>query len=126
VRNIVRANVAVAESRAAAGRLLNIACGGRYSLLELLNRLDPILGLEAAHVFESQRVGVIENTHVSLAQAEQVIVFTATVDFEVGLRKTVDWFRDSMVTSRTLWKPDIGSDARHHVLGVGSGVTSQG
>ena len=126
VRNIVRANVAAAESRAAAGRIMNIACGGRYSLLELLNRLETILGVEAAPVFESRRVGDIEHSQASIEQAEQVIGFTATVDFEEGLRKTVDWFRDSMVTSRTLWKPDIGSDARHHVFGVGSGVTSQG
>jgi len=126
VRNIVRANVAAAESPAAAGRIMNIACGGRYSLLELLNRLEAILGVEASPVFERRRVGDIEHSQACIDQAEKVIGFAATVDFEEGLRKTVDWFRDSMVPARTLWKPDVGSDTRPPVFGIRSGVASQG
>lgn len=125
VRNIVRANVAAAESPAAAGRIMNIACGGRYSLLELLNRLEAILGVEASPVFERRRVGDIEHSQACIDQAEKVIGFAATVDFEEGLRKTVDWFRDSVVPTSTLWKPDVGSESLPTVFGLRSGVASQ-
>src|SRR5215468_2872375 len=44
VDNVVEANLRASEAEGAAGRFFNVACGGRYSLLDLLARIKDILG----------------------------------------------------------------------------------
>ncbi|HXG67255.1 MAG TPA: SDR family NAD(P)-dependent oxidoreductase, partial [Blastocatellia bacterium] len=43
VENVVEANLLAAEAEGIAGKSFNIACGGRYTLLDLLDRLKKII-----------------------------------------------------------------------------------
>ncbi|MEK6289035.1 MAG: SDR family oxidoreductase [Acidobacteriota bacterium] len=93
VDNVVDANLLAAEVDGVAGQAFNVACGGRYTLLDLLARLKEILGSDIEPIHEAARAGDVRDSQASIEAAEQAFGYRVSVDFEEGLRKTVDWYR---------------------------------
>jgi UDP-glucose 4-epimerase len=75
-----------------AGRAFNVACGGRYTLLQLLARLKEILGSDIEPVHEAARAGDVRDSQASIEAAEQGFGYRVSVDFDEGVRRTVDWY----------------------------------
>ena len=94
VEDVVDANLAAASApaEAASGRVFNIACGGSHSLLELLDGLSHIIGVNPEPVYVEARAGDIRASQADVAAARQALGFVASVGFEEGLRRTVDWY----------------------------------
>jgi UDP-glucose 4-epimerase len=95
VANIVQANMAAASCKEAAGQIMNIACGGRFSLLELLDRLKTLLNKEFSPILHPWRVGDVRHSQASIERAKQVLDFSPLVDFNEGLRETVAWYQQN-------------------------------
>ena len=93
VDNVVNANLLAAEAEGVAGRAFNGACGGRYSLLELLSRLKDLLGSDISPIHEPGRAGDVRDSQASVNAAKEALGYSVSVDFEEGLRRTVDWYR---------------------------------
>ena len=93
VENVVEANLRASEAEGIAGRAFNVACGGRYSLLELLDRMKAILRSDINPIHEAPRAGDVRDSQASIAAAEQGFGYRVTVDFDEGLRRTVEWYR---------------------------------
>ncbi|MCI0487331.1 MAG: SDR family oxidoreductase [Blastocatellia bacterium] len=93
VENVVEANLLAAEAEAVAGRVFNVACGGRYTLLELLDRLKEIIGSDTEPLHEAARAGDVRDSQASIEAAERALGYRVMVDFDEGLRRTVDWYR---------------------------------
>lgn len=93
VENNVRANVLAATAPEAAGKVMNVACGRSYSLLELLDAINDVLGTEVKPRFEEARAGDVKHSLADVSKAQQLIGYDVTVDFHEGLRRTVDWYR---------------------------------
>ena len=96
VDNVVDANLLAAEAEGVAARAFNVACGGRYTLLDLLARLKEILGSDIEPIHEAARAGDVRASQASIEAAEQALGYRVSVDFEEGLRKTVDWYREQV------------------------------
>ncbi|MFY9610931.1 MAG: SDR family oxidoreductase [Blastocatellia bacterium] len=94
VENVVDANLLAAEAEGAAGEAFNVACGGRYSLLDLLGRLKGIIGRGIEPLHEAARTGDVRNSQASLEKAQKGLGYQASIDFEEGLRRTVEWYRE--------------------------------
>ena len=92
IDNVVQANVAAALSPTAAGRIMNVACGDRWSLLELVNQLEAILQCEVGLDFKDTRVGDVKHSQACIAVAQEVLGFKPTVSFDEGLKRTVAHF----------------------------------
>jgi len=92
VDNIVQANMAAAESKTANGQVMNIACGERWSLLDLVGRLEDILQCKVDMVFHEQRAGDVLHSQASIAAAQNLLAYVPAVDFDEGIRRTVAWF----------------------------------
>jgi UDP-glucose 4-epimerase len=97
VENVVNANMLAADAPGAAGRAFNVACGGRYTLLDLLARLKEILGSDIEPIHEAARAGDVRDSQASIEAAERALGYRVSIDFEEGLRKTVDWYRQQVV-----------------------------
>jgi len=95
VDNVVEANLLASEADSAAGKFLNVACGGRYTLLDLLSKIKETLRSDIEPVHESARPGDIRDSQASIEAAKAVLGYRVSVDFEEGLRRTVEWFRDN-------------------------------
>lgn len=93
VENVVEANLRASEADGIAGRAFNVACGGRYTLLDLLSKLKAILRSDIEPLHEPTRAGDVRDSQASIAAAEQGFDYRVTVDFNEGLRRTVEWYR---------------------------------
>ncbi|MEW6130304.1 MAG: SDR family oxidoreductase [Acidobacteriota bacterium] len=94
VENVVEANLLASEAEGVAGQYFNVACGGRYTLLELLNLMKAHLGSDVEPIHEAARTGDVRDSQASIEAAEKSLGYRILVDFNEGLRRTVEWYRD--------------------------------
>ena len=93
VDNVVDANLLASEASGAAGQAFNVACGGRYTLLDLLARLKEILGSDIEPIHEASRAGDVRDSQASIEAAERALGYRVSVGFEEGLRRTAEWYQ---------------------------------
>jgi UDP-glucose 4-epimerase len=82
------------EVPAEAAIVANIACGERYTLLELVTAINGVLGTEIEPIHGPTRPGDVLHSQASIERARQVLGYTPEVGFEEGLRRTVSWFEN--------------------------------
>ncbi len=72
---------------------VNLAFGTRTDLLDLVTRLEAVLGhvVEVEHV--EPRPGDVRHSTASGARLEALFPDVVPVDLDAGLKATVDWFR---------------------------------
>jgi UDP-glucose 4-epimerase len=93
IDNVVHGNLLAAEAPNAVGRTINVACGQSYTLLELVDGINRILGTRIEPVFEPPRVGDVRDSLADISAARQLLKYEPTVSFEEGLRRTIDYYR---------------------------------
>ena len=90
VSNAVHANLLAATTTAPlTGEVVNIGCGGRYSLLRLLEVMQASLGTNVTPHFEPTRAGDVRDSEASIAAAKALIGYEPVTQFEQGLRATL-------------------------------------
>ncbi len=101
VANVVRANLLACECDNAVGKVMNVACGARYTLLDLYAALAKIMGTEIEPVFAAPRPGDVKHSLAAIDVARQALGYEPTVGWEEGLRRTVEWYRsiDNVATA---------------------------
>jgi len=97
VSNNVEANLLAATAPDVSGGIFNIACGKRYTLLELLDVLSNIIEVKVEKVHTESRPGDVRHSLASISQAEAQLGYQMSVDFEEGLRRTVAWYRHRLM-----------------------------
>lgn len=95
IDNVVEGNLLACTAPAAVGETINLAAGGRVTLNDLVARLNDILGSDLAPIHAAERPGDILHSQADISKARELLGFEPTVDFSEGLRRTVDWYRDS-------------------------------
>ncbi|HET8674588.1 MAG TPA: SDR family oxidoreductase [Blastocatellia bacterium] len=93
VENVVEANLLASEVENVAGGVYNIACGGRFTLLELLGKLKQIIGSDIDPIHEPARAGDVRDSQAGIEAATEALGYSVKVDFDEGLRRTVEWFQ---------------------------------
>jgi UDP-glucose 4-epimerase len=92
VENNVNANLLACEREGVGGAAMNIACGGSFTLLELVEALNRILGTNVQPTFSDSRPGDVKHSKADISLAKQLLGYEVTVDFEEGLRRLVAQF----------------------------------
>ena len=94
IDDVVLANLAAAKAPADAcsGKAYNIAGGHAYSLLDLLDILGEINGVESHPVFSDPRPGDVRHTQADITAARLDLGHAPRVAFHEGLRRTVEWY----------------------------------
>lgn len=96
VENNVRANILAATTdKPVSGKVINIACGTSYSLLDLLNVINEALGKNVEPVFAPARVGDVKHSLADIAMARELLGYDVFVDFAAGMRRTVEWYMNN-------------------------------
>jgi nucleoside-diphosphate-sugar epimerase len=93
IDNVVNANLAACERGEGKGEPINIACGERYSLLQLLQVIGRFLGVDPNPEFLPLRAGDVRDSQASIDRARRLLGFEPDVGFEAGLERTVEYFR---------------------------------
>lgn len=96
VENVVRGNILAATADCeACGQIYNVACGGSYSVLDLLNGINKILGTNIEPAFVESRIGDVRNSRADISRAKVDLGYEVAVSFEEGLRRTIEWYCDN-------------------------------
>ena len=93
IDNVVEANVLAAE-REATGAAVNIGCGGRITVNELVDRLNELLGTEIEPIYTDPRPGDVCHSHADISKAAGLLGYDPDIGFDVGLKRTVEAFKD--------------------------------
>jgi UDP-glucose 4-epimerase len=92
VDNVVAANLAALRCERLSGEAINVACGERRTLLDVIEVLRAISGTEHQVSHLEARPGDVRHSQASIERAAAILGFHPTVQFQEGLRKTYDWY----------------------------------
>jgi len=95
IDNAVSANLLAAHAPAAhvAGRVFNVATGTRIDLNQTFQALKKLTGYRGEVKHGPEREGDIKHSLADISRAETAFGYKPTVNFEEGLRRTVEWYR---------------------------------
>jgi UDP-N-acetylglucosamine 4-epimerase len=94
VDNVVHAvRLSLGASDETAGTVLNVACGGRISVLDLWRAVAKETGFYGEPRFGPPRPGDMPHRQADIGEARRLLGFAPVVPFDEGLRRTVAWFR---------------------------------
>jgi nucleoside-diphosphate-sugar epimerase len=97
IDNAVEANLLACKAPAAkaAGQVFNVATGRRVTLNETFKALQDLTSYKGKPNHEAERAGDIKHSLADISKAEAGLGYYPKVDFEEGLRRTVEWYRKS-------------------------------
>ena len=81
------------EKAAGFCQAINIGAGDRFTVLDLIGALNDILGTGIEPEHTDRRPGDVRHSHASIDKARDLIGYGPLVEFEEGLRHTVNSFR---------------------------------
>jgi nucleoside-diphosphate-sugar epimerase len=93
VANVVDGVLRACEAPKAAGEVINVACGTRISLNDLLRVMNRILGTNLEANYQEERAGDVRDSQADISKAKALLGYTPIVDLEEGLRHTLAWCR---------------------------------
>jgi len=94
VKNNVDANLIACTAPNAAGKVFNIACGESYSLNQLVELLNNILGTNIQPQYGPERSGDVKHSLADISRAKEDLNYRPLVMFKEGLKILVDNFNE--------------------------------
>jgi nucleoside-diphosphate-sugar epimerase len=96
IGNVVEANLKACTADNVGGEVFNIACGRSYSLLELLQVINTILGSKVTPHFWPARAGDIKDSLADISKARKMLGYTGAIQLEAGLRQAIGWYKEHL------------------------------
>ncbi len=94
IDNAVEANLLACKSdKVGQGEVINVACGERFSLNELVAALNEILGIAIDPIYSKPQPGDVKHSLAAIERARALLGYEVKVGFKEGLERTVEWFR---------------------------------
>jgi len=93
VANVVDGVLRACTAPEAAGEAINVACGTRISLNELLRVMNAVVGTSVQAIYAEPRAGDVRDSQADITKAKQLLGYVPIVGLEEGLRHTLDWCR---------------------------------
>lgn len=96
IDNVVHGNILAAHAPDASGQMMNLATGGNVTLLELVSKLNKLLGTNFEPLHLPEVPGDIQRSRAGISKARDLLDFVPVVDFDTGLARTVEFYRSQM------------------------------
>lgn len=98
IDNAVSANLLACSASAAAcaGKVLNCATGRRVTLNEVFAAMKKLSGYAGSAKYAPERSGDIKHSLADISLAQKHLGYKVLVNFEDGLRRTVEWYKTEM------------------------------
>ena len=103
IDNAVDANLLACQAPAAeaAGQVFNVATGRRVTLNETFKLLCGLTSYSGKPIYGPDRSGDVKHSLADISKAETHLRYRPKIDFEEGLRRTVEWYRDQLAPLHT-------------------------
>jgi len=92
IDNVVSANLLAMDAQGAAGQVFNVACGTRYTVLDVAAAIGRGLGRKVRWEHHPTRAGDVRDTLADISKAQKVLGYQVKVDFEEGMKRTCAYF----------------------------------
>jgi len=92
IDNCVQANILAATNDKVCGDYFNVACGGQFTLNELLDKLRAIIGVTTKAKYVDARAGDIMHSFATIDKLGK-FGYKPDVSFDEGLKRTVEFFK---------------------------------
>lgn len=96
VENVVDATLRACVAPEAAGKVMNVGVGERFTLNQTTGMLNKIFGRLVVPRYDAPRQGDVRDSHADITLARRVLGYEPKVGFEEGLRRTVEWYRSGL------------------------------
>jgi UDP-glucose 4-epimerase len=101
IANVVAANLlAMLHPAPLDGAVYNVGTGRRISLLELVAAINNVLGTRIEPEFRPARAGDVRDSQASLERIGRMLSYRPVVDFDEGLRRSLESVRPSQAPAR--------------------------
>lgn len=95
VSNNVAANLLACTAKGISGEVFNIACGESFTLTQLLDIINNILGIKIEPNFEPERPGDVKHSLADISSAKEKLGFSVITRFKDGLSEIVKVIKKS-------------------------------
>lgn len=112
VANVVDGNLRALTAKGLKGQAVNLATGHRVTLNALLKTLAREIGCPATAIRKPGRAGDIKHSLADIGLARRLLGYRPVVDFETGLRLTLDWYREAAEFSAGAFRPPARPEVR--------------
>jgi UDP-N-acetylglucosamine/UDP-N-acetyl-alpha-D-glucosaminouronate 4-epimerase len=99
IEDVVDLVIKASKAPGVAGKVFNAGNGNRYSLNEIWALLQKIEGVEIPAKFGPPRAGDVRDSQADTTAAVRELDHTPRFTIEDGLRRTLNWYRESLVTT---------------------------
>jgi UDP-N-acetylglucosamine/UDP-N-acetyl-alpha-D-glucosaminouronate 4-epimerase len=93
IDNVLQGNLLAADAPGAVGHTINVACGEQIDLLQLVAAINKVLGTKIEPEFSDPRPGDVRDSLADISLARKLLGYEPTVDFDEGLRRSIDYYR---------------------------------
>jgi UDP-glucose 4-epimerase len=93
VGDAVQANIRAGTATKASGKVYNVACGSRTSLLELVAKVNALLGTNLQPIHEKARPGDVKHSQADITAAKTELGYVPKFNTDQGLQKCLEYFR---------------------------------
>lgn len=100
VANVVDGVLRACSAPEASGEVINVATRGRVSLNQLFATVKREVASTLEPIYADGRAGDVRDSQADISKAQRLLGYTPLVTFEEGLKRTVAWYRESMVAGR--------------------------
>ena len=99
VDNVVSANLlaCTAPAEKVVGGVFNVAAGKNFSVNDLYAMLQELTGFRRGALYAAPRSGDVRDSLADISRAEKAMGYKTLVEFEEGLRRTVEWYKREFV-----------------------------
>ncbi len=97
ISNVVQANLLAFEAANAAGQAINISCGNRHSLLDLIHEIETYTQKSLNRQHLEPRVGDVQHSQADISKARRLLNYEPLISFQEGLRQTIEWYQKESV-----------------------------
>lgn len=96
VDNVVHANLLAADAPETHGEVLNMACGERVSVNQIIAAINKALGKSIEPKYVEERPGDVKHSLADISRAREVIGYEPKLLFEEGLDLAIDWYKANL------------------------------
>ena len=95
IDNVVEANLLAARAKQTKGEVANIACGEAVTVNAIIDMINKIVGKNIKPTYLPSRKGDVKHSLADISQAKKLIGFKPVISFNDGLRKAIEWYRET-------------------------------
>lgn len=93
VDDVVQLNLLAARSPQAPGKVYNGGTGQRHSLNKTWSLMQKLAGADLPAKYGPPRAGDVRHSQADISAARNDLGFEPKIDFEEGLRRTLEWYQ---------------------------------